>query len=241
MRGTWRPFGRAFLVISFVVLAGAPLEAAGWKLARSEEGVRVFTRPEPGSPYHAFRASVTIRAPFETLLAVMADTQGNCRWMHGCERTEVLSLVSFRERYVYQVNQSPPPLWPRDMIMHTRANINERGDEVTIRLAATPGFCDGSRVAACRGRDSKQSSRNFVRIGRAEGFYRLRRVDGERSEVIWQMHVEPGGDVSGWMANLALADMPLKSLSGLRRRVEEQGRLGAGLTSRQLLAAAAAD
>jgi hypothetical protein len=222
---------RQFSTVALLALGGlaaAPLaaaeRAAEWQLARSEDGVRVYTRPERGSAYDAFRAVVTVRAPFESLLAVISDTPNNCRWMHGCDRSLVLAEVSLRERYVYQVNNVPAPLWPRDMIMHSKAAINAARDEVTISVEAAPRYCDTAPAAACAGRDRDSAARSFVRIERAEGFYRLRKLDAGQVEVTWQMHAEPGGDVAGWMANMSLTDIPLQTLAGLRRYAEQQAK-----------------
>lgn len=208
----------AGLVAAFMGATSA--RADDWRLVRDEDGVRVHMRREPGSPFQAFRASAKIRAPFERLLAVMADTPNNCLWMHGCGRSLVLKQLSLTERYVYQVNQVPAPLWPRDMIMHSRARINAARDEVTISLSAAPRFCDGEKLPACKGRDQQSAAADFVRIERAEGFYRLRKLDDNLVEVTWQMHAEPGGDISGWMADFGLADIPLKTLSALRNHTE---------------------
>lgn len=205
-------------------LSGRPASASNWKLVKNAGGIKVYTRPVRGSEYDAFKGVTRIRTSLENLLAVMADTSTNCEWMHRCGRPTVLKQVSFTDRYIYQINYLPAPLWNRDIIIHSIATANRRGDEVMIRLKAAPGFCDKHRLRACRNLDRRSAGREFVRISKARGLYRLRKLSSNLVEFTWQMHAEPGGDVAGWMSNLNIVEIPFETLKGLRRFLTRRGK-----------------
>ena len=200
-----------------------PAVASEWKLARKADGIKVYTRPVRGSKYDAFKATTKIRTSLEDLIAVMADTSTNCKWMHRCGRPTVLKQVSFENRYIYQIKYFPAPFWHRDIIMHSIATANRRGDEVIIRLKAAPDFCDREKIPTCRNLDRLNAGREFVRITKAQGYYRLRKLSRSLVEFTWQMHAEPGGSVAGWMSQLSIVEIPFETLKGLRRLLTRRG------------------
>ena len=210
-------------LLLWAVLLGfcSPAMAQNWELARNVDGIKIYTRSVNGSEYQAFKAITKIRTSLKNLLAVMADTPSNCKWMHKCGKPTILKKVSYTERYIYQINYLPAPLWNRDIIMHTKATANKRGDEVIIRLKAAPEFCNTTKIQSCRNRDQKRSASNFVRITKAQGYYKLRKLSDRLVELTWQMHAEPGGDISGWMVNLNFLEIPLETLKGLKTHMRQ--------------------
>lgn len=218
---------RCFTLIAFLVvlLAGnsSSVLASNWRLVKNSEGIKVYTRAVRGSGYEAFRGVTNLRASFKSLLAIMADTRNNCKWMHKCGKPVILKQVSFTERYIYQVNYLPAPFWNRDIIMHSLAKANKRGDVVTIKLRAVPSFCDKQKMAICRNLAQHRAGKKIVRVEKARGFFKIRKLSSEMVEVTWQMHAEPGGDVSGWMANLNLLEIPFETLKGLKSYVKANG------------------
>ncbi len=212
-------FGLAFGNISVAV---ASTKTGNWQLVKNKDGIKIFTRAVKGSDYKAFRGVVKIQASFDNLLAIMADTRTNCQWMHQCGKPTVLRQVSFTERYIYQVNYLPAPLWNRDIIMHSIARANKRGDVVTIDLKAVPNYCDYRKLRACRKLSQRKAGERYVRIKQARGYFKLRKLSNALVEVTWQMHADPGGELYGWMANLNLVEIPFSTLKGLKNFVKKR-------------------
>ena len=190
------------LAVCLASFSAGPASASNWRLVKQTGGISIYTRSVMGSDFEAFKGVTRIETSFENLLAVRADTRNICKWMYRCGKPTVLKQVSFTNRYVYQINYLPAPFWNRDIIMHSVATANKRGDEVMIRLAAAPDFCDRRKLRACRNLDRRSASRKYVRITRATGFYRLRKLSDGLVEFTWQMHAEPGGDVNGWRSSM---------------------------------------
>ncbi|MCP4934058.1 MAG: hypothetical protein GY927_07580 [bacterium] len=206
----------AAMLLAVLLASYMPVGASEWRLAKNKGGIKIFIRPVQGSNYDAFKGVTKISTSFKKLLGVLADTPSNCRWMHQCGKPTILKQVSFKERYIYQINYLPAPLWNRDIIMHSKATINEKGDEVMVRLKAAPHFCEFKKLRSCRNLDQTRAGRDFVRITKAQGFYRLRKLSDSLVEVTWQMHAEPGGEVWGWMVNANLVEIPFETLKGLK-------------------------
>ena len=69
--------------------------------------------------------------------------------------------------------------------------------------------------------DYMQEKNGIVRMTEAEGYILLQPVDSG-TEVIYIFHSEPGDNVPPWLANNSIAELPFKTLSGLREMLKEE-------------------
>lgn len=61
--------------------------------------------------------------------------------------------------------------------------------------------------------------KGIIRMKKAEGSILLTSF-GEKTEIIYEFHTEPGGNISPWIANDSIANLPFKTLFGLRKELE---------------------
>jgi hypothetical protein len=62
---------------------------------------------------------------------------------------------------------------------------------------------------------------SIVRIPKSKGFWTITPIKENLTKVEYQMHVEPGGFVPAWLANLKLVDTPFSFLYNLREQIEK--------------------
>lgn len=63
--------------------------------------------------------------------------------------------------------------------------------------------------------------KEIVRMKKAEGSILLH-PSGDKTEVIYIFHSEPGDNLSSWLANNSIANLPFETLSGLRKILKEK-------------------
>ena len=61
--------------------------------------------------------------------------------------------------------------------------------------------------------------KGIVRMKKASGFIRLLAIKGG-TELTYQFHSEPGKGIPVWLANQSIAELPFKTLSGLRKTLK---------------------
>ena len=66
--------------------------------------------------------------------------------------------------------------------------------------------------------DYLPEKKGIVRMEKAEGYILLQRED-DKTRVTYEFHSEPGGNVPKWLANNSIAELPYKTLSGLREKL----------------------
>lgn len=191
------------------------LPAENWKLAKERDGIAVYTRNVEGSPFLAFKGETVVEGSVDALIAVLYDTPAATLWLHQCRFAMTLEEVNFEENYVFHTYALPFPVSNRQLILHSTLFLTERGARLEMHEANT--FCDERQNERCR----KVNASDLIPIKRSRGHYLFIPLDEKRTKVIWQHHIEPGGSIPGWLANVLVVDVPYNSLSDLRVLVKE--------------------
>lgn len=202
----------AGVVALMVLLAGCTV-TGGWQPVREDKDVRVDFRKYPGSAIPEFRAAVTIDASRSSVVSVMTDFGAWPEWVYGCRQAEILQTIGYTEAYVYQVT-GLPIVRDRDMLMH--AEMTATIDEVVIEVESVPNYCENNGRSSCR----VPNESDLVRVTELSATFRIRQLDNDQVEVIWQQHLDPGGKIPSWATRLMLAKVPTWSLRRLKQLAE---------------------
>ena len=197
---------RAAVICGLGLLASGLAHAEDWKLAKDEDGIKVYLSDVPGSKYKAYRGVTTIRSDIASLRALQEDVGGSCKWIHACAEQSLLKHEG-NESWVYTRFDMPWPVTARDSVMHV----------VTVENG------DGSLVRKLDGQPQyRPQEKDYVRVASLEGTWTfVPKADGQ-VEVTYQVHTEPGGSVPSWLANSFVVEAPFNTLSGLRALAEKR-------------------
>ncbi len=184
------------LVTSFVH-AG---QSESWDLALDKHNVQIYTRNVEGSAFKAYKAVTVVDASLASVLAIFSNPDANREWLEGCVHFEEIERSDFYSYSAYQVWDLPWPAKDRDFVVDV--NIN-RIDEHIFHIQMEDR-------AERRPEDSDR-----VRASMPSGYYLLTEVEPGKTEVVMSQHVEPNGNLPGWMVNSLVTDTPYKSLRNL--------------------------
>jgi hypothetical protein len=188
------------------LLAASAVQAEDWKLAKDEDGIKVFLSEVPGSKYKAYRGVATMKADVATLRALQEDVAGSCAWIHECKEQKLLKSEG-AQSWTYTRFNTPWPVTPRDSVLHVTSEIGADGS-VTRILEGLPKYLP--------------EADGFVRVTQVQGFWKLVPKGAGEVEVTYQVHTEPGGSVPSWLANSFVVDAPFNTLKAMRQRAEKR-------------------
>ncbi len=192
------------LACSLSILMTATVQAEDWKLAKDEDGIKVYLSEVPGSKYKAYRGVTTIKADMATLRALQEDVRGSCAWIHECREQKLLKYEG-AESWTYTRFNTPWPVTPRDSVLHVTTSVD----------------ADGSVTRTLEGvADYVPPEKGYVRVTRVEGLWKLTPNGAGQVEVVYQVQTEPGGSVPSWLANSFVVDAPYNTLHALRKLAE---------------------
>jgi len=201
---------KPFLYLLFLVFA-LPFQvtAQEWELAKEKEGVQVFTKKVEGSPFKAYRAVMTMNTTVAALDTLMRDQQAMTTWFDRCLKCEQLKQVSDNEFYIYFVNDGPWPVQDRDNISHATFDYKPDG-ALWIRLIGVADYLP--------------KKKNLVRLPEITAHWEFQPLSDGKVKIVQQAHIDLGGSVPGWVANLAVVDSPYNTMINLRNTLKERAK-----------------
>ena len=176
-----------------------PVEQGNWKLKRDRKGIKVYTRSVKGFDLDEFKGKTVINVPVKTLVRTLKDVQSMPMWIPDCKVARLLKTEN-NNQYHYIESVAPFPLSNRDMVLHFQYNK----------------YKDGIKVAVVGKPKHLPVKDGLVRIPYIKGYWLFTPLSENKTAVMYQVHVDPGGSIPAWLANTASVDTPFDTLKNLR-------------------------
>ena len=211
---------RCFLVLGFLCLAfpnHALAQTGEWEKYSETPTLIIYLRDVKGSSVPEFKAVGIVEASPDTCWKVIQNFPGYTRTMpfikesrivdHDSDGIFLYSIIDPEKHIVFR------KVWPRDFTIKVVSDSNA----MTARW----------EIAENRGPEARDG---FVRVNKNTGSWQLRPLseDGIKTEITYQIHTEPGGDLGGasrylpkWLKAWANSD----ALPELFRRLAEAVKL----------------
>ncbi len=175
-----------------------------WELQRDRDGIQIYTRSVEGSKFKAVKAEMEIDAPIRELVGLVMDTDACPEWAALCKDSEVVQQTSETDLHVYTLNDVPWPVKDRDAVARVLWSQDEAGI-VTMRAELVSGFVPETKKA--------------MRLTYGKTAWIFVPVGPDRTRVISEAHLDPGGATPAWVTNMLLVDSPFDTMAGMRTLV----------------------
>jgi len=176
-----------------------------WEIDKDKNGIKVYTRAEKGSNFKAFKAIVEVDNSIDEIIKILKNVSEYKNW-YGYTKTSKLLKTEKGIQYNYVETIFPWPYRNRDMAYKMSIEKYSSG-KIKILLKGLPTYIS--------------QKKGIVRMKKAEGYILLQPNNG-KTEIIYVFHSEPGKNIPAWLANNSIADLPFKTLSGLRKTLKEK-------------------
>lgn len=191
-----------------LLLLASNAQAQEWKVVRKENGITVSQKEVPGRGLPTFRGASTINANLYEVLAILADFDSHCKWMHGCHTAKLLKEFDDYHRISYNRTDAPWPIDDRDAVLESQIEVQSEKHTILIRFksikSALMPEVDG-----------------VVRMNTTRGYYMLTAVSPTKTRVQYEVDADPGGFLPDWVVVMAAEDVPYNTLTNLRKRAAQ--------------------
>ncbi len=195
-----------FTTVGSVLAHATDSQGPAWEMIDDDEGIRVFKRDIPGQELPGFRGEVVIHAPVERIVAELQDYKHHTEWMESCVASFMVKDLGGGHVIDYNRTDAPWPVWDRDVVLDSQWTTSPDGRLVSVTFHNT----DPSLAPL---------PEKTVRMPRLSGFYRMWKMDADKTKVVYQVEADPGGSIPTWLAKRVARDLPWSTLSVLRKRV----------------------
>jgi hypothetical protein len=130
---------------------------------------------------------------------------GQTRWLYTCIESRVVRQENATTSLVYNRTNAPWPVADRDVVLETAIDAAD-SDPAQVRFQSV----DDAAAPPVDG---------VVRMPRLVGAFTLTALAPARTQVVYQIDIDPGGALPGWLAQRTTRELPFETLRGLRRLV----------------------
>ena len=192
-------------------LRAAPNPAESWRSIKKSDGIEVWQRATNSTSGFSFRGEGVVPGSVLRVAAIITDGSRYTEWSKNCvgsfeiERIAPDHVISYR-----RFTSGAPLVADRDMVLDAKLSLDINSK--TFMLAFHKDHDN-----------RKTPPSGVVRVAAVDGFYQLKQVDAAHTYVTYQVKMDPGGSIPGWVANQASRDLPFATLVGLRLQAEKTG------------------
>ncbi len=185
------------------------INSAVCSLRFKNDWLKIFTCPVPSSDFLSFVAVATIDAPQHSVLSLLYDIDVATEWVWKTKEMRLLKELTDDEgRIVYQLVSAPWPVSDREIITRSQGYMDPETSEIFIKLECLADYLP---------RNDK-----YVRVPQLEGAWNIVPLSENQCRVVFRLHIEPGGEIPSWLANIAVIDTPYHTMVNLQKMVKKE-------------------
>ncbi len=178
-------------------------------LRQQNDWLKIYTCPVPSSDFLSFVGIAMLDVPAHSVLGLLYDLDAATEWVWKTREMRILQELEGDEgRIVYQLVSAPWPLSDREIISQSQGYMDPETSEIFIRITSKPDFLP--------------ENPNYVRVRQLEGAWNITPLTETTCRVVFRLHIEPGGEIPSWLANIAVIDTPYHTLTNMRSMVKKE-------------------
>ncbi|RYY97207.1 MAG: lipid-binding protein [Chitinophagaceae bacterium] len=189
-----------FLSFFLLLLAGSVFAQGGWKLTRSQDGLRIYQSENSG--FKNIKVEATMPGSLDRLQQVLYNVGDFKNWVYGNKTAHQLKQVAANEYLYYSETALPWPLSNRDAVVHAR--VMRDGDR-SLRITET----------SAAGVMPEQPGK--VRVHRSAISWTATPAAPGSINIVYVFEAEPGGKLPAWLVNNFAEKGPYESFKKLAR------------------------
>ncbi len=199
---------KIFLLLMVMCLIPGFVAAQAWNFVKDKDGIKIYTRKEPGNTIKSFMGITDIYAPMDKVCNLIGNVKNLDWWDKNLKEIRVLQYEKNKRAQYYLVYNAPWPITDRDLCVD--AVIND--DPVTgVRtIVATPLLNVIPKRPDC------------VRIEHYWQSWTLQPTGKGYVHAILEGYVDPAGSVPDWIYNMVITDTPYKVMLGAKKQLEAE-------------------
>ena len=191
-----------------VVNFSVEIQAQKWDFIKEKEGIKIYTRKEPGNVLKSFRGEVDLHTGMDKVCNLIGNVKNVDWWDKNLREINVLLYEKDKHIQYYLVYGAPWPVTDRDLCVDATITT----DPVTgIRtIYSVPLF------------NVIPENPEYVRIKNYWQKWVIQDMQNGTIHVYLEGYVDPAGSVPNWIYNMVITDTPLKIMRGIKQRLEKK-------------------
>jgi len=180
------------------------IHAQTWNLEKNKDSIKVYTRPEPGSNFKAFRGETEVKANLDEVIAIIENVEQFDEWDEDVKEIRVLEQEKGKFLKYYVVYDLPWPFQDRDLCVEATFSKDNYSGTTLLASRSIP--------------EEAPLNEDIVRITWQQWI--LEEKENGIIRITVEGFADPAGDIPAWIANMAITDTPLNMLKEIRKKFQ---------------------
>jgi len=203
----WVSVLASLLLLSFSGFLNA--EERDWRLVTDRDGIAVYMAHNDDSAIKTFRGEALVNlSDFRAFGNQVDDYAFVASWMHMISSIEELDRDSPVQRTIWVTTRLPWPVSNRDAALDLTLSQDPDSNAVIIAYEARDGLLEPRS--------------GYVRMPQLKGMLKFEPREVGTVQMTFEVVLDPGGYIPGWIANLILRDIPFFSLRRYQRVADQE-------------------
>jgi hypothetical protein len=186
-------------------------DADGWEQTDSRDGVTVFKRIDPNSPFRGIKGTGLVDAKVSTVAQVLLDDARAPEWVDSLDEARVVNVISSSEYIEYNHVHMPWPTSDREFL--TRVSLSYDAAARRSEIRSAPVDLPGLPPKKGDIRGMLRASYTMVPVDGADG--------RQQTQLTVEIHSDPGGWIPSFLVNFFQKDWALETIGGIRAQAKK--------------------
>lgn len=194
-----------------ILMISISLAEDGWKKIGEVDGITGYTRPTTLSSVSEIKAVGIVDAPIAVVEAVIRDVAVMPQYMFLCKEAYPINTQDMKSSgdiiYFYSLTDLHFPVEDRDVVGKSVWSVDQTTGAIHCHMEAVETLY--------------KRKKDVVRIPLSIVDCTLIPRGKDKTEVIYQVLSDPGGELPSSLVSLLIRDYGIKTIAGLRRMVKQ--------------------
>lgn len=204
-------FSALAIFLMGVVFSASWAADNSWKKTGESDGIVGYSRPTSQSSVNEIKAAGVVNAPMAVVEAVIRDVSVMPQYVFLCKEAYLVNTPEMKSGgdviYFYSVTDLPFPVKDRDAVAKSLWSI----DKATGTI-----YCHTEGI-----KTTYRQNKEIVRIPLSMVDCTLIPRGANKTEVIYQILADPGGELPPFLVSMLTRDYGIKTIAGLRQMVKK--------------------
>jgi hypothetical protein len=181
--------------------------AADWQPTKERDGVQLYAKNDPNEGLKSFKGVIRIKASMKQALAAVLVRESFPEWVFNMLEDKTLPTDNADQSYCYMWIKGVWPTSDRDTVARVTVEQNPK----TFAVAVVAKSTEQNRVPLQKER---------VRMTNMYSGFTVVPVSATETEVQLEGVADPAGSIPNFVTNMVAGDLPAKTLTALKARLE---------------------
>lgn len=175
-------------------------------LKKNQDGIKIYLCETEGSSFKTIKVSFKTKGNLKSYASGVLSIDGYKEWQNSILNIYTLKIINQLELIYYSEVDAPWPVSNRDLIFHLIMKQDSSTKILTVSLEQLPNYIP--------------QKEGIIRIPRANSLLTVTPIDKNHLKVNYVIHVDPGGDIPAFIANIFSANTPWHTFSNFKHKLE---------------------